>query len=353
MCVRVLALFVCVVAGAAHAKIEQYAKNLRTSLLQEQGGQPEDPLKIAEATEKGSVKITKASDKLRTDAKEAVEGLEKMQKWRVHSARMLRGLKDVGQKSKARNDALKVAFGIKDPPPAAAGSGSASITIPPPDGLLDTDGYSAKVNRVTSATNVTTTFEYEITHADGSQTIQTVRDTDGVREVVETKELPATAASKAAAKIEIPKPVGMSPGDAWTAKAKTENNATTIVYEIKHADGATTTRTLSISKGGKKTVTEVKTPAPADYVPTPIAAPRELPSGAAWSAKRSIKNTKGVKTVTTTYAINSVAGAYTQIEVKAGDGDVVVTKTKPVAPSRRLVAAAAAITKADIGDHRP
>ena len=78
------------------------------------------------------------------------------------------------------------------------------IEIPPPIGLLDTDSYSAKANRVTSATSVTTTFEYTITHADGSQVIQIVQDTNGDREVVETKELPATAASRAAAKIEIP-----------------------------------------------------------------------------------------------------------------------------------------------------
>ena len=84
----------------------------------------------------------------------------------------------------------------------------AEIKIPPPIGLLETDGYSAKANRVTSATSVTTTFEYEITHVDGSQTIQVVRDTDGDREVVE-KKLPATAASKAAAKIDIPKPTGV------------------------------------------------------------------------------------------------------------------------------------------------
>ena len=76
------------------------------------------------------------------------------------------------------------------------------IEIPPPIGLLDTDSYSAKANRVTSATSVTTTFEYTITHADGSQVIQIVQDTNGDREVVETKELPATAASKAA-KIDI------------------------------------------------------------------------------------------------------------------------------------------------------
>ena len=75
------------------------------------------------------------------------------------------------------------------------------IEIPPPIGLLDTDSYSAKANRVTSATSVTTTFEYTITHADGSQVIQIVQDTNGDREVVETKELPATAASKAAARI--------------------------------------------------------------------------------------------------------------------------------------------------------
>ena len=67
------------------------------------------------------------------------------------------------------------------------------INIPPPIGLLDTDSYSAKANRVTSATSVTTTFEYTITHADGSQVIQIVQDTNGDREVVETKELPATA----------------------------------------------------------------------------------------------------------------------------------------------------------------
>ena len=36
------------------------------------------------------------------------------------------------------------------------------IEIPPPVGLLDTDSYSAKANRVTSATSVTTTFEYTI-----------------------------------------------------------------------------------------------------------------------------------------------------------------------------------------------
>ena len=76
------------------------------------------------------------------------------------------------------------------------------IEIPPPVGLLDTDSYSAKANRVTSATSVTTTFEYTITHADGSQVIQIVQDTNGDREVVETKELPATAASKAAACVE-------------------------------------------------------------------------------------------------------------------------------------------------------
>ena len=70
------------------------------------------------------------------------------------------------------------------------------IEIPPPIGLLDTDSYSAKANRVTSATSVTTTFEYTITHADGSQVIQIVQDTNGDREVVETKELPATAASR-------------------------------------------------------------------------------------------------------------------------------------------------------------
>ena len=70
------------------------------------------------------------------------------------------------------------------------------ITIPPPIGLLETDSYSAKANRVTSATSVTTTFEYTITHADGSQVIQIVQDTNGDREVVETKELPATAASQ-------------------------------------------------------------------------------------------------------------------------------------------------------------
>ena len=80
------------------------------------------------------------------------------------------------------------------------------IEIPPPIGLLETDSYSAKANRVTSATSVTTTFEYTITHADGSQVIQIVQDTNGDREVVETKELPATAASKAA-KIDIPKPI--------------------------------------------------------------------------------------------------------------------------------------------------
>ena len=77
------------------------------------------------------------------------------------------------------------------------------IEIPPPVGLLDTDSYSAKANRVTSATSVTTTFEYTITHADGSQVIQIVQDTNGDREVVETKELPATAASRAAACVEI------------------------------------------------------------------------------------------------------------------------------------------------------
>ena len=60
------------------------------------------------------------------------------------------------------------------------------ITIPPPIGLLETDSYSAKANRVTSATSVTTTFEYTITHADGSQVIQIVQDTNGDREVVET-----------------------------------------------------------------------------------------------------------------------------------------------------------------------
>ena len=58
------------------------------------------------------------------------------------------------------------------------------IEIPPPVGLLDTDSYSAKANRVTSATSVTTTFEYTITHADGSQVIQIVQDTNGDREVV-------------------------------------------------------------------------------------------------------------------------------------------------------------------------
>ena len=77
------------------------------------------------------------------------------------------------------------------------------IEIPPPVGLLDTDSYSAKANRVTSATSVTTTFEYTITHADGSQVIQIVQDTNGDREVVETKELPATATSRAAACVEI------------------------------------------------------------------------------------------------------------------------------------------------------
>ena len=97
------------------------------------------------------------------------------------------------------------------------------IEIPPPIGLLDTDSYSAKANRVTSATSVTTTFEYTITHADGSQVIQIVQDTNGDREVVETKELPATAASKAAAKIDIPKPVGVTSSDSWSAKAKREN----------------------------------------------------------------------------------------------------------------------------------
>ena len=66
------------------------------------------------------------------------------------------------------------------------------IEIPPPIGLLDTDSYSAKANRVTSATSVTTTFEYTITHADGAQVIQIVQDTNGDREVVETKELPAS-----------------------------------------------------------------------------------------------------------------------------------------------------------------
>ena len=60
------------------------------------------------------------------------------------------------------------------------------ITIPPPIGLLETDSYSAKANRVTSATSVTTTFEYTSTHADGSQVIQIVQDTNGDREVVET-----------------------------------------------------------------------------------------------------------------------------------------------------------------------
>ena len=209
------------------------------------------------------------------------------------------------------------------------------IEIPPPIGLLDTDSYSAKANRVTSATSVTTTFEYTITHADGSQVIQIVQDTNGDREVVETKELPATAASKAAAKIDIPKPVGVTSSDSWSAKAKRDNDATTIVYEIKHADGSTTVQTVT-ERGGEKTVTEEKTPAPANYVPpeptTPIAAPRELPSGAGWNAKRTVEFVKGVKTSTTTYAINdpSGVGAYTQIEVKSGDGDVLVTKTKPV-----------------------
>ena len=56
------------------------------------------------------------------------------------------------------------------------------ITIPPPIGLLETDSYSAKANRVTSATSVTTTFEYTITHADGSQVIQIVQDTNGDRD---------------------------------------------------------------------------------------------------------------------------------------------------------------------------
>ena len=60
------------------------------------------------------------------------------------------------------------------------------IEIPPPIGLLETDSYSAKANRVTSATSVTTTFEYTITHADGSQVIQIVQDTNGDREVVGT-----------------------------------------------------------------------------------------------------------------------------------------------------------------------
>ena len=108
------------------------------------------------------------------------------------------------------------------------------IEIPPPIGLLDTDSYSAKANRVTSATSVTTTFEYTITHADGAQVIQIVQDTNGDREVVETKELPATAASKAA-KIDIPKPIGVTSSDSWSAKAKRDNDATTIVYEIKHS----------------------------------------------------------------------------------------------------------------------
>ena len=107
------------------------------------------------------------------------------------------------------------------------------------------------------------------------------------------------------------------------------------MYEIKHADGSTTVQTVT-ERGGEKTVTEEKTPAPANYVPpeptTPIAAPRELPSDAGWNAKRTVEFVKGVKTSTTTYAINdpSGVGAYTQIEVKSGDGDVLVTKTKPV-----------------------
>ena len=208
------------------------------------------------------------------------------------------------------------------------------IEIPPPIGLLETDSYSAKANRVTSATSVTTTFEYTITHADGSQVIQIVQDTNGDREVVETKELPATAASRAAAKIDIPKPVGVTSSDSWSAKAKRDNDATTIVYEIKHADGSTTVQTV-VDKGGEKAVTEEKTPAPANYVPpepsSPIKPPQELPSGAGWNAKRTIEFVKGVKTSTTTYAINdpSGVGAYTQIEVQSGDGDVLVTKTKP------------------------
>ena len=99
------------------------------------------------------------------------------------------------------------------------------IEIPPPIGLLDTDSYSAKANRVTSATSVTTTFEYTITHADGSQVIQIVQDTNGDREVVETKELPATAASKAATKIDIPKPTGVTSSDCSTVATSASSDS--------------------------------------------------------------------------------------------------------------------------------
>lgn len=111
---------------------------------------------------------------------------------------------------------------------------------------------------------------------------------------------------------------------------------TTITYEISHKDGTKTIRTVVEKSGDDAKTTEEKVPAPRGWKPaptTPIKAPRGLPAGAGWRAKRNTEiNTKGVKTETTTYSVDAKDGSYTQVEVKVGKGDLLVTKT-PLVPS--------------------
>jgi len=94
-----------------------------------------------------------------------------------------------------------------------------------------------------------------------------------------------------------PKPVSST----WSLTCVRSQVTTTYEYDITHADGSKTLRTV-VDKDGDETVTEKKVPAPANYTPPkpekPIGPPRDCPAGAGWKASRNVEARGGAASST-------------------------------------------------------
>jgi len=145
--------------------------------------------------------------------------------------------------------------------------------------------------------------------------------------------------------MDIPEPEGIAETDRWRAQvaqkttgtAKKPHVLTKFTYTIIHEDGSCTLRTVTHdgSLEAAPTIEEQKLPRAPDEdgaakatKKPPIGAPRDLPAGAHWTAKRRVfaDDKNDVKT-TITYTVTRVDGKhYVQTEEQTNDGPVSIAK---------------------------
>lgn len=153
------------------------------------------------------------------------------------------------------------------------------IEIPHPEGIAPEDSWTATAKQVTTGEDfppdVTTYFEYVITHSDGSRTLLSVKDVNGVKTSSSKKD---DSGAPPARKKPIQPPLNLPLGAGWKAKRSTLTDASgvetaTTVYTVV-LDGQMYTQTeVQVGTGPVDVSKSATTAAPPDEEPAVAAEP--------------------------------------------------------------------------------